>query len=224
MGARILVIDDDPKITAMLQRALTFEGYRVEVANEGYTGMQMIKNNPPELLILDIMMPGIDGWEVCQQVREGNVTPILILSARDEVENKVKGLNLGADDYLGKPFALEELLARIQALLRRRVPMGNIIQFSDLKMDMSTREVRRGGALLTLTTREFDLLKLFMDHPRQVLNKEQILDRVWGVDYTGGYNVIEVYINMLRQKTEEYGPRLIHTVRGFGYVLKEQEA
>lgn len=223
MGARILVIDDDPKITAMLQRALTFEGYRVEVANDGYAGMEMIRNKPPELLILDIMMPGIDGWEVCQQVRKGNVTPILILSARDEVENKVKGLNLGADDYLGKPFALEELLARIQALLRRRTPLGNIIQFSDLKMDMSTREVRRGGALITLTTREFDLLKLLLDHPRQVLNKEQILDRVWGMDYTGGYNVIEVYINMLRQKTEEYGPRLIHTVRGVGYVLKEQE-
>ncbi|GAB6182001.1 response regulator transcription factor [Desulfotomaculum defluvii] len=223
MGARILVIDDDPKITAMLQRILTFEGYRVEVANDGYTGMKKAKVNPPELLILDIMLPGLDGWEICQRFRKDNFTPVLILSARDEVENKVKGLNLGADDYLGKPFALEELLARVQALLRRRATTERVMQFSDLKMNLQTREVRRGGILITLTSREFDLLAQFMQHPNQVLTREQIIDRVWGLEFTGGSNVLEVYINMLRQKTEDYGSRLIHTVRGVGYVLKEQE-
>ncbi|SHE57697.1 response regulator transcription factor [Desulforamulus putei] len=223
MGARILVIDDDPKITAMLQRALTYEGYRVEVANDGYTGLNMARNNPPELLILDIMLPGLDGWEICQRFRKENVIPILILSARDEVESKVKGLNLGADDYLGKPFALEELLARIQALLRRKANVSKVIQFSDLKMDLETREVRRAGKPLFLTSREFDLLNLFLNHPNQVLTRDRIIDRVWGLEYTGGSNVVEVYINMLRQKTEEHGPRLIHTVRGVGYVLREQE-
>ncbi|MEW6064223.1 transcriptional regulator [Desulforamulus profundi] len=223
MGARILVIDDDPKITAMLQRALTYEGYRVETANDGCTGLNMARNNPPELLILDIMLPGLDGWEICQRFRKENLIPILILSARDEVESKVKGLNLGADDYLGKPFALEELLARIQALLRRKTNAGKVIQFSDLKMDLETREVRRAGKSISLTSREFDLLNLLLNHPNQVLTRDQIIDRVWGLEYTGGSNVVEVYINMLRQKTEEQGPRLIHTVRGVGYVLKEQE-
>ncbi|MCL5781184.1 MAG: response regulator transcription factor [Firmicutes bacterium] len=223
MGARILVIDDDPKITAMLQRALTYEGYRVETANDGCTGLNMARNNPPELLILDIMLPGLDGWEICQRFRKENLIPVLILSARDEVESKVKGLNLGADDYLGKPFALEELLARIQALLRRKTNAGKVIQFSDLKMDLETREVRRAGKSISLTSREFDLLNLLLNHPNQVLTRDQIIDRVWGLEYTGGSNVVEVYINMLRQKTEEQGPRLIHTVRGVGYVLKEQE-
>ncbi|CCO08798.1 response regulator transcription factor [Desulforamulus hydrothermalis] len=222
MGARILVIDDDPKITAMLQRALTYEGYRVEVANDGYTGLAMAKDNPPDLLILDIMLPGPDGWEICQRFRQENVIPILILSARDEVESKVKGLNLGADDYLGKPFALAELLARIQALLRRQGNQGRVIQFSGLKLDPETREVRRAGRPLCLTAREFDLLYLLLSHANQVLTRDQIIDKVWGLDYTGNSNLVEVYINMLRQKLEEYGPRLIHTVRGVGYVLREQ--
>lgn len=222
MGARILVIDDDPKITAMLRRVLTYEGYRVEVANDGYTGMNMAKTNPPELLILDIMLPGLDGWEICQKFRKENFTPILILSARDEVENKVKGLNLGADDYLGKPFALAELMARVQALLRRGTTSQKVLQFSDLKIDLEAREVRRAGKLLTLTPREFDLLALLMRHPNQVLTREQIIDRVWGWEFTGGSNVLEVYVNMLRQKMEDHGSRLIQTVRGVGYVLKEQ--
>lgn len=222
MGARILVIDDDPKITAMLRRVLTYEGYRVEVANDGYTGMNMAKTNPPELLILDIMLPGLDGWEICQKFRKENFTPILILSARDEVENKVKGLNLGADDYLGKPFALAELMARVQALLRRGTTSQRVLQFSDLKIDLEAREVRRAGKLLILTPREFDLLALLMRHPNQVLTREQIIDRVWGWEFTGGSNVLEVYVNMLRQKMEDHGSRLIQTVRGVGYVLKEQ--
>ncbi|MEG6522473.1 response regulator transcription factor [Desulfotomaculum sp. 1211_IL3151] len=222
MGARILVIDDDPKITAMLRRVLTYEGYRVEVANDGYTGMNMVKASPPELLILDIMLPGLDGWEICQKFRKENFTPILILSARDEVENKVKGLNLGADDYLGKPFALAELMARVQALLRRGTTAQRVLQFSDLKIDLEAREVRRAGNLLILTPREFDLLALLMRHPNQVLTREQIIDRVWGLEFTGGSNVLEVYVNMLRQKIEDHGSRLIQTVRGVGYVLKEQ--
>lgn len=223
MGARILVIDDDPKITAMLQRVLTYEGYRVEVANDGYTGLKMAQKNPPELLILDIMMPGLDGWEICRRFRRENFIPILILSARDEVESRVKGLNLGADDYLVKPFALEELLARVQALLRRKTNCAKVIQFADLKMDLSTREVHRAGVLLSLTSKEFDLLQLFLQHPNQVLTKDTIIDHIWGIDYTGGSNVLEVYVNMLRQKLEEGNrSRLIHTVRGVGYVLREQ--
>ncbi|AEF95081.1 two component transcriptional regulator, winged helix family [Desulfotomaculum nigrificans CO-1-SRB] len=223
MGARILVIDDDPKITAMLQRVLTYEGYRVEVANDGYTGLKMAQKNPPELLILDIMMPGLDGWEICRRFRRENFIPILILSARDEVESRVKGLNLGADDYLVKPFALEELLARVQALLRRKTNSAKVIQFADLKMDLSTREVHRAGVLLSLTSKEFDLLQLFLQHPNQVLTKDTIIDHIWGIDYTGGSNVLEVYVNMLRQKLEEGNrSRLIHTVRGVGYVLREQ--
>lgn len=223
MGARILVIDDDPKITAMLQRVLTYEGYRVEVANNGNLGLQMAKNNPPQLVVLDVMMPGLDGWEFCSRFRRDNVVPVLILSARDEVESRVKGLNLGADDYLVKPFALEELLARIQALLRRRTTSARILQFADLKMDLESREVRRGSKTLPLTAKEFDLLQLFLNHPNQVLLKDRIIDRIWGIDYTGGSNVLEVYVNMLRQKLEgDDAPRLIHTVRGAGYVLKEQ--
>ncbi|SHK08681.1 response regulator transcription factor [Desulforamulus aeronauticus] len=222
MGARILVIDDDPKITAMLQRTLTYEGYRVEVANDGVTGLALAKNNPPELLILDIMLPGMDGWEICQRFRRENFIPVLILSARDEVESKVKGLKLGADDYLAKPFALEELLARVQALLRRHTVSQRMIQFSDLKIDLDTREVSRAGQRISLTSREYELLTLFMEHPNIVLTKDSILDRVWGWDYTGGSNVVEVYITMLRQKIENHGPRLIQTIRGAGYVLKEQ--
>ena len=222
MGARILVIDDAPKITAMLQRTLTYEGYRVEVANDGVTGLALAKNNPPELLILDIMLPGMDGWEICQQFRRENFIPVLILSARDEVESKVKGLNLGADDYLAKPFALEELLARMQALLRRQMVSQRMIQFSDLKIDLDTREVHRAGQLISLTSREYELLTLFMENPNMVLTKDVILDRVWGWDYIGGSNVVEVYITMLRQKIESHGPRLIQTIRGAGYVLKEQ--
>ncbi len=222
MGARILVIDDDPKITAMLQRTLTYEGYRVEVANDGVTGLALAKNNPPELLILDIMLPGMDGWEICQRFRRENFIPVLILSARDEVESKVKGLKLGADDYLAKPFALEELLARVQALLRRHTVSQRMIQFSDLKIDLDTREVYRAGQRISLTSREYELLTLLVEHPNIVLTKDVILDRIWGWDYTGGPNVVEVYITMLRQKIENHGPRLIQTIRGAGYVLKEQ--
>ncbi len=223
MASRILVIDDDPKITAFLKRALTYEGYTVHVANDGYTGYKMAKENPPELIILDIMMPGFNGWDFCQRFCQDNVIPILILSAKDEVESRVKGLNLGADDYLVKPFALEELLARVRVLLRRRSIKNSMLQFLDLKMDLEKREVRRGANLISLSAKEYDLLKMFMEHPNQVLERDIIIDRLWGIDYTGGSNVLEVYINMLRQKLEENNQaRLIHTVRGVGYVLKEQ--
>ncbi len=222
MSSRILVIDDDPKITALLNRALTYEGYTVQVANDGYTGLKMARENPPELIILDIMMPGFDGWDFCLNFCQDNVIPILILSAKDEVESRVKGLNLGADDYLVKPFALEELLARVRALLRRKSSKNSVLQFVDLKMDLEKREVRRGGDLISLSAKEYDMLRLFMEHPNQVLTRDKIIDRLWGIDYTGSSNVLEVYINMLRQKLEKNNrPRLIHTVRGVGYVLRE---
>lgn len=222
MSSRILVIDDDPKITALLNRALTYEGYTVQVANDGYTGLKMARENPPELIILDIMMPGFDGWDFCLNFCQDNVIPILILSAKDEVESRVKGLNLGADDYLVKPFALEELLARVRVLLRRKSSKNSVLQFVDLKMDLEKREVRRGGDLISLSAKEYDMLRLFMEHPNQVLTRDKIIDRLWGIDYTGSSNVLEVYINMLRQKLEKNNrPRLIHTVRGVGYVLRE---
>lgn len=222
---RVLVIDDDPKITALLRRALTFEGYEVITAASGQEGVDMALMEAPDLVVLDIMLPGLDGWEVCRQVRQHSTVPILMLTARDEVADRVKGLNLGADDYLVKPFALEELLARVHAMLRRSKQLeeaGRRLKFVDLILDLDSREARRGERTFALTAKEFDLLKLFMENPRRVLGRDMIMDRIWGYDYSGESNVLEVYIGMLRQKLEEKGePRLIHTVRGVGYVLRE---
>lgn len=237
MGATILVVDDDPKITALLRRALTFEGYAVQVANDGLEGLKLAWSNPPDLVILDLMMPALDGMEVCRRLRAESDLPILMLTARDEVNDRVQGLDAGADDYLIKPFALEELLARVRALLRRgkggnpENPSGNkarpavqstVYRFADLRLDTGTREACRGGRVIQLTTKEFELLSLFLEHPRQVLTRELIMDRIWGFDYSGESNVLEVYVGILRQKLEEAGEkRLIHTVRGAGYVLRE---
>ncbi|MGQ9558421.1 MAG: response regulator transcription factor [Desulfurispora sp.] len=222
---RVLVIDDDPKITALLRRALTFEGYEVITAASGQEGVDMALQEAPDLIVLDIMLPGLDGWEVCRQLRQHSTVPILMLTARDEVADRVKGLNLGADDYLVKPFALEELLARVHAMLRRSKQLeeaGRRLKFADLILDLDSREARRGERTFGLTAKEFDLLKLFMENPRRVLGRDMIMDRIWGYDYSGESNVLEVYIGMLRQKLEEKGePRLIHTVRGVGYVLRE---
>lgn len=222
---RVLVIDDDPKITALLRRALTFEGYEVITAASGQEGVDMALQEAPDLIVLDIMLPGLDGWEVCRQLRQHSTVPILMLTARDEVADRVKGLNLGADDYLVKPFALEELLARVHAMLRRSKQLeeaGRRLKFADLILDLDSREARRGERTFALTAKEFDLLKLFMENPRRVLGRDMIMDRIWGYDYSGESNVLEVYIGMLRQKLEEKGePRLIHTVRGVGYVLRE---
>ncbi|MZQ84747.1 response regulator [Paenibacillus sp. 5J-6] len=226
MRENIMVIDDDEKITSMLRRGLAFEGYSVETASNGAEGLKQMLRAEPNLLILDVMMPHIDGWEVVRRIREsGSEVPILMLTAKDEISDRVKGLDLGADDYLVKPFALEELLARVRVLLRRRTERAeqptNRLNYEDTILDLDTREVFRGDKLIELTTKEFDLLHLFMQNPKRVLSRDIIMEKIWGYDYSGESNVLEVYIALLRQKTEEFGhKRLIQTVRGAGYVLR----
>lgn len=227
MREKIMVIDDDIKITSMLRRSLAFEGYEVSTASDGQEGLKGILEKNPDLIILDLMMPKVDGWEVCRRIRaSGLSTPILMLTAKDEVSDRVKGLDLGADDYLVKPFALEELLARVRALLRRKLAESspqttNRLEFEDLVLDTDTREVYRAGKRIELTAKEFDLLHLFMMNPKRVLSRDTIMEKIWGYDYSGESNVLEVYIAMLRQKTEEHGgKRIIQTVRGAGYVLR----
>lgn len=220
----ILVIDDDEKITALLRRSLQFEGYQVSTAEDGETGLALAVQTRPDLVILDLMLPNLDGYQVCERLRNTYQTiPILMLTAKDEVKDKVKGLTLGADDYLVKPFALEELLARIKALLRRSVgDTGKVLSYLDVTVDTSTREAWRGQRELGLTTKEFDLLVLFLRHPRQVLTREFLMEEIWGYDYSGESNVLEVYIGYLRQKLEAQGEsRIIQTVRGVGYALRE---
>ena len=229
MRYKILVIDDDEKITSMLKRSLAFEGYSVVTARNGHSGIQMFASDEPDLLVLDLMMPIVDGWEVCRRVREaGSTVPILMLTARDEVQDRVKGLDSGADDYLLKPFALEELLARVRALLRRSAKSTDqdhiSLTFEDLVMDVDAREVVRAGRRIELTTKEFELLHLFMQNPNRVLGRDFIMDKIWGFDYSGESNVLEVYIATLRQKTEDLtGVRLIRTIRGAGYVLRGEQ-
>lgn len=226
MREKIMVIDDDEKITSMLRRSLSFEGYTVATAANGQDGLKGILDNEPELVILDVMMPYIDGWEVCRRIRaSGTDIPILMLTAKDEVSDRVKGLDLGADDYLVKPFALEELLARVRVLLRRRAERPeqktNQISYEDVVMDFDTREVFRGGKLIELTTKEFELFNLFLQNPKRVLSRDLMMEKIWGYDFSGESNVLEVYIALIRQKTEEFGgKRLIQTVRGAGYVLR----
>ncbi|AJY75833.1 response regulator transcription factor [Paenibacillus beijingensis] len=226
MRQQIIVVDDDEKITSLLRRSLAFEGYEVTTANNGSEGLKLMLMSEPDLLVLDVMMPQIDGWEVCRRVREGGSSvPILMLTAKDDVRDRVRGLDLGADDYLVKPFALEELLARVRALLRRKPDKleenGNRLLYEDLLLDIDSREAIRAGRRIDLTAKEFDLLHLFMQNPRRVLTRDSIMDKIWGFDYSGESNVLEVYIAMLRQKTEEGGEkRLIQTVRGTGYVLR----
>ncbi|MNW29813.1 Response regulator MprA [compost metagenome] len=226
MRSRILIIDDDDKIVSMLRRGLTFDGYEVTTASNGAEGLTQMLAQEPDLLVLDVMMPQVDGFEVCRRLRAaGSTVPILMLTAKDEVENRVKGLDTGADDYLVKPFALEELLARVRALLRRKSEQqsgaGQALSFEDIILDMDSREVVRGGHRLELTAKEFELLHLFMQNPKRVLSRDLIMDKIWGYDYSGESNVLEVYIAMLRQKTEEYGgKRIIQTIRGAGYILR----
>lgn len=226
MRENIMVIDDDEKITSMLRRGLAFEGYSVVTAVNGLEGLKQMLVTEPQLIILDVMMPQIDGWEVVRRVREsGSEVPILMLTAKDDISDRVKGLDLGADDYLVKPFALEELLARVRVLLRRRAErpeqQTNRLSFDDAILDLDTREVFRGEKLIELTTKEFDLLHLFMQNPKRVLSRDIIMEKIWGYDYSGESNVLEVYIALLRQKTEEFGhKRLIQTVRGAGYVMR----
>ena len=220
---RILVVDDDPEILSVVRRGLAYEGYTIDTAADGAEALAKAREKEPDLAILDVMMPGMDGIEVARRLRQGSDIPILMLTAKGTVADKVAGLGSGADDYLVKPFAFDELFARVKALLRRRQPReGEIFSFSDLSLNTATREVTRGNKPVELTTQEFNLLELFMRHPRHVLKRETIYERIWGYDFEGLSNVIEVYIRYLRSKLEAGGrPRLIHTVRGVGYVLKE---
>jgi two-component system response regulator MprA len=223
---RILVADDDPAVRESLRRSLAFNGYDVALAVDGDAAIVAVAEHSPDLLVLDVNMPGLDGLEVCRRLRAvGNDLPVLMLTARVDVGDRVLGLDAGADDYLVKPFALEELLARVRALLRRQAPgtdTSGELTFADLLLDPDTRRVRRGDRDITLTRTEFELLWVFMQRPRRVLSRELILDEVWGYDFPTTANSLEVYVGYLRRKTEAGGePRLIHTVRGVGYVLRE---
>jgi len=224
MKAHILVVDDDPRITDLMRRILAYEGYSVAVARSGTEALDRSLERMPDLVILDIMLPGLDGLEVAQRLRAaGDNVPILMLTARGTVADRVKGLETGADDYLVKPFAPEELVARVKALLRRsQEERQEILRYADVELDTGTRVAHRGSREIELSPTEYELLALFLRRPRQVLTREIILDRVWGIDFEGSSNVMEVYVGYLRNKLEAEGePRLIHTVRGVGYVFKD---
>jgi two-component system, OmpR family, response regulator MprA len=222
---KILVVDDERAVRESLRRALELEGYEIELAADGEEALYRLEStSQPDALVLDVLMPGVDGLEVCRRLRRsGRSLPVLMLTARAEVENRVEGLDAGADDYVTKPFALEELLARLRALLRRTTTDGTeVLRFADLELDPGTREVKRGGEPIELTRTEFSLLELFLLNPRQVLTRSVIFERVWGYDFGFSSNSLDVYIGYLRRKTEAGGkPRLIHTVRGVGYALRE---
>jgi two-component system response regulator MprA len=223
MKEKILIIEDDEAIIKVLHRVLSYEGYEIYKALNGQQGLNSARENRPDLVILDIMLPGMDGLEVCRRLRLGGSTPILMLTAKDTIQDRVTGLDAGADDYLVKPFEVEELLARLRALLRRtKSERQPVLTFADLTLDTNTRQAYRKEREINLTATEYDLIELFLHHPRQVLTREVIFDRVWGYDFGGESNVLDVYIRYLRQKLEEAGePRLIYTVRGVGYVLRE---
>jgi len=244
----VLVVEDDPAVRASLERSLEFEGYDVVTAADGATGLTAVGRHHPDAVLLDLGLPRLDGLEVCRRLRaDGDATPILMLTARDSTRDRVTGLDAGADDYLPKPFALEELLARLRALLRRLPPSDPVVapgaapgaagspgpgggsasgpppvrEFADVRLDVGSREVSRAGRPVALTRTEFDLLELFLRHPRQVLTRAQLLSQVWNLDFDPGSNILEVYVGYLRRKLEQGGaPRLVHTVRGVGYVLK----
>ncbi|HEX6798889.1 MAG TPA: response regulator transcription factor [Ktedonobacterales bacterium] len=228
----LLVVDDEQNIVDFIRLGMRYEGFRVEDAGDGVSGFDAAQRLRPSLIILDVMLPGMDGIEVCRRLRENEATsdiPILMLTAKDEVRDRVEGLESGADDYLTKPFSFEELLARVRALLRRQQrivaaggPGGRVLKIADLTLDEAAHEVHRGERLVELTATEYNLLHLFMTHPRQVLDRQTILNRVWGYDFMGETNIIEVYVRYLREKIEDEpsAPRFIQTVRGVGYVLK----
>lgn len=227
MPVRILVVDDDRAVRESLRRSLSFNGYNVLLAEDGVEALDVITNDRPDAVILDVMMPRLDGLEVCRRLRStGDDLPVLVLTARDSVSERVAGLDAGADDYLPKPFALEELLARMRALLRRTTADDGgdsaAMTFADLTLDPVTRDVTRGDRHISLTRTEFALLEMLIANPRRVLTRSRILEEVWGFDFPTSGNALEVYVGYLRRKTEAEGePRLIHTVRGVGYVLRE---
>jgi two-component system response regulator MprA len=221
----VLVVDDDQRIASAIRRALIYEGYQVEVARDGPVALTHVRERPPDLMILDVMLPGLDGMEVARRLQAGGGEfPILMLTAKDGTSDRVRGLDAGADDYLVKPFAYEELLARVRALLRRRAPRRQrTIRYADISMDLGAHEVKRDGRVVALTAKEFDLLELFVRNPRQVLTRERIMDAVWGFDFGATSNVVDVYVGYLRQKLEDgVAPRVIQTLRGVGYVLREE--
>jgi two-component system, OmpR family, response regulator MprA len=221
---RILVVDDDDRLAASLRRALIYEGHTVDIAGDGPNALAAARNRPPDLVVLDVMLPGMDGVEVCRRLRDGSDLPILMLTARDAVSDRVAGLDAGADDYLVKPFAYDELLARVRALLRRREPRGRgILRCADLVMDVSRHEVRRGDKTIELTALQFDVLEHFLRHQDQVLDRDRLLAAVWGIDSDAVSNVVDVTVAGLRARIEsDDRPRLLHTVRGVGYVLRER--
>jgi two-component system response regulator MprA len=225
MDEKILVIEDDEAIRRVLQRALTFESYRVELAPDGLSGLALAQDQHPDLIILDLMLPGMDGLEVCEKLRRMTSSPILILTAKDQLEDKISGLDAGADDYVVKPFEIEELLARVRAMLRRTAAdRDENLKLADLVLDAKTRQAFRGERAIRLTAKEYDLLNLFMSYPGQVMTREMIFDRVWDYTFGGESNVLDVYIRYLRQKLEENGePRLIYTLRGVGYLMHEPD-
>ena len=221
---RVLIVDDEPAVRSALDRALRLDGYDVTVAVDGRDALDRLADTRQDAVILDVAMPNVDGLEVCRRLRDaGDRTPVLMLTARDAIDDRVAGLDAGADDYLVKPFALKELKARLRALLRRVDAPGAALRLADLELDPGTREVLRGGRRIELSRTEFALLELFLEHPRQVLTRSAIFERVWGYDFGATSNALGVYVGYLRRKTEAAGePRLLHTVRGVGYVLREQ--
>ena len=224
MGQRILIVEDENEIADYLRRGLAFEGFATEVCDEGHAALSAARERPPDVVVLDLMLPGLDGMEVARRLRAGSSVPIIMLTARESVADRVAGLECGADDYLVKPFAFEELLARVRVQLRRHQAQasGEMLQFGPVTLDLVAHEVRVGAGRVLFTAKEFELLELFMRHPRQVLTRDLLYERIWGYDFGGESNVIEVYIRALRQKLEAAGtPRLIHTIRGVGYVLRD---
>jgi DNA-binding response OmpR family regulator len=224
MTAHILLVEDEIKLARFVELELSYEGYQVSIAHDGLTGLTTVRESQPNLVILDWMLPGLSGLEICRRLRTtGDQVPIIILTAKDEVSDRVAGLDAGADDYMVKPFSVEELLARVRAHLRRTQEVDNhILQFEDLSLNRRTREVYRGTRLIELTAKEFDLLEYLLVHPRQVMTRERIIEKVWGYDFIGDSNIIEVYIRYLRLKLEANSEkRLIQTVRGVGYALRE---
>jgi DNA-binding response OmpR family regulator len=220
----ILLVEDEAKLARFIELELTAEGYRISVVHDGMMGLSLAREVAPDLVILDWMLPGLTGVELCRRLRATGIkTPVILLTARDEVSDRVAGLDAGADDYLVKPFSIEELLARIRAHLRRNQPEEvDLLEFDDLSLNRRTREVFRAGRSITLTAKEFDLLDYLLSHPRQVFTRDQILENVWGYDFMGDSNIIEVYIRYLRLKLEENNEkRLVHTIRGVGYALRE---
>lgn len=221
MSTRLLLVDDDRAVLSSLGRALTLDGYEVTVAEDGESALEAATTQDVDVVVLDVMLPGIDGFTVCERIRRTHSTPILMLTAKDTVPDRVQGLDRGADDYLVKPFAVDELLARVRALLRRGQSRGRVLQYADLALDTETREARRGDEQLRLTPREYELLEVFLRHPRQALSRGQLCQQVWGYPFEGESNFVDVAVKDLRKKIESDGrTRLIQTIRGYGYALR----